>query len=272
MIPVIETRGQIVVNVGSTAAADKELGTITLPAGGPWTIAGIWGQAVQATMAAAECSGGYIRVETQSGDIVPTPAPAKFPTGYAGSSLGATIDVVAAPLFIHSIDWEAAGKAVIKLYFHQDVAITTANQVAAGIIYGKGRSEILPSRFMDRVQAVKSAAAKSAIGTITLSEKAEAIIGIGFQIAQDGVLVAGEELLGYGIIESDDLDVVPGEYPANMAFSAGLGTAINNSSSTPPTLIPVNIPVLGGSRIDCSFVYNTAVTNAALVSCYIAYR
>lgn len=272
MIPVIDTRAQAVSNVGSAAAGDRELGSITLPAGGPWTIAGIWGQVVQASMAAAECAGGYIRIETQSGDITPNPAPGKFPTGYAGSSLGATIDVACAPLFIHSVDWEAAGKAVVKLYLNQNIAITTANQVVAGIIYGKGRTEVKPARFMDVVHTVKLAAAKSAIGTITLSEKAEEIVGLCFQIAHDGVLVAGEELLGYGTIESDDLDLVPGEYPANMAFSAGLGALINNTSYTPPSLIPVSIPVLGGSRIDCSFIYNTALTNAGLVSCYIAYR
>jgi len=65
---------------------------------------------------------------------------------------------------------------------------------------------------------------------------------------------------------------VPGEYPASMAFSGGLGGTIGNPSYTPQMLVPVSIPVVGGSRVDCSFTYNTAVTNAALVSCFIAYR
>ena len=266
------THGAVVTGAGSTTAADTTIGTITLPAGGPWLISGIFGQAVQATQAAAECAGGYIEADVASGDLSPNPAPSKFPTGFAGSQLGATGDIQICPLYIHEVEWEAAGKAVINMVFHQEIAITTANQVVCGLIYGKGSIVKKPCRFMDRVTTTKTAAAKSAIGTITLSERAEEIVGIGFQFVQDGVITAAEELIGYGIIESDDLDVVPGQYPAMAAFSAGLGALIMNGPYTPPNLIPVNIPVIGGARIDCSAVFNTAVTNGAMVSCFIAYR
>lgn len=266
------THAAAVSGAGGTAAASSLIGTITFPAGGPWVISGIWSQVVQATMAAAECAGGYIEAVATTGDVVPNPSPGKFPTGYAGSQLGATAPIQACPLTIHPVEWEAPGKASIGLYFHQDIAITTANKVVCGLIYGKSLITPKPYRFMDQVQTTKAAAAKSAIGTITLSERAEEIVGIGFHCAQDGVLTAGEELLGFGTIESDDLDVVPGEYPASMAFSAGLGATIGNPSYTPGMLIPVSIPVIGGARVDCSFTYGTAVTNAALVSCFIAYR
>lgn len=266
------THGAAVAGAGSTAAGRTLIGSIVLPAGGDWLISGIWGQAVQATMAAAECAGGYIEAVASTGDVVPNPSPGKFPTGYAGSQLGAATPVQACPLHIHNVDWSAPGKASIALYYHQDIAITVANQVVCGLIYGKSAIEKKPAKFIDQVQITKTAAAKSAIGTITLSERAEEIVGIGFHCAQDGVLVAAEELLGFGTIESDDLDVVPGEYPAAMAFSAGLGTAIGNPVYTPQALIPVSIPVIGGARVDCSFTLNTAVTNAALISCFIAYR
>lgn len=266
------THGQIVTGAGGTAAGDTTIGTITLPAGGPWLISGIFGQAVQATLTAAECAGGYIQAEVASGDLSPNPAPGKYPTGFGGSILGATGSVQIAPLFIHPVEWESPGKGVINMVFHQEIAITVANQVVCGLIYGKGPIEKKSARFMDRVFTTKTAAAKSAIGTITLSEKAEEIVGVGFFFVQDGVLTAGEELLGYGIIESDDLDIVPGMYPAACAYSAGLGATIGNPVYSPANLIPVNIPVVGGARVDCSCVFNTAVTNAAMVACYIAYR
>lgn len=266
------THGQIVTGAGSTTAANTTIGTITLPAGGPWFVQGIHGQAVQTTLAAAECAGGYIEPDVASGDLVPNPAPGKFSTGFGGSSLGAAIGVQINDLYIHQVEWEAPGKAVINMVFHQEIAITTANQVVCGLIYGKSPIVPKPAWFMDRVFTTKTAAAKSAIGTITLSERATEIVGIGFVTAQDGVIVAGEELLGFGTIESDDLDIVPGQYPAASAFGAGLGTTIHVNHYTPPSLIPVNIPVIGGSRVDASFTLNTAVTNGALVACYIAYR
>jgi len=266
------THGAAVAGAGSTTASRTLIGTIVLPAGGDWLISGIWGQVVQATMAAAECAGGYIEAVATTGDVLPNPSPGKFPTGYAGSQLGGTAGIQSCPLYVHNVEWSAPGKASIALYYHQDIAITVANQVVCGLIYGKSSIGMKPCKFIDQVQTTKTAAAKSTIGTITLSERAEEIVGIGFHCAQDGVLVAGEELLGFGTIESDELDVVPGEYPAGMAYSAGLSTVIHNPVYSLPSLIPVSIPVIGGARVDCSFTFNTAVTNAALVSCFVAYR
>ena len=266
------THGQLVTGAGSITATDTNIGQITLPAGGPWFISGIYGLAVAATLTAAEFSGGYIEPQVSSGDLSPNPAPGKYPTGFGGSILNTTGSCQVCPLYIHEVEWESPGKGVINMIFHQEIAATAASQVVCGLIYGRGPIEKKSARFIDRVATTKTAAAKSAIGTITLSEKAEEIVGVGFFLVQDGVITAGEELIGYGIIESDDLDIVPGMYPAACAFSAGIGATIGNPVYCPANLIPVNIPVVGGARVDCSCVLNTAVTNGAYVACYIAYR
>jgi hypothetical protein len=64
----------------------------------------------------------------------------------------------------------------------------------------------------------------------------------------------------------------PSDYPRSVAYGAGLGALINVSDHHSIVMIPVNIPVIGGARIDTFVDLNTALTNTADVEVYIAYR
>jgi hypothetical protein len=86
------------------------------------------------------------------------------------------------------------------------------------------------------------------------------------------VLTTAEELIGFFRLASDDVNLVPAQYPFPMAFSAGLGALIQGASFTPSGFIPVDIPIVGGARINCFVDLNTAVTTAAEVQVYIAYE
>jgi hypothetical protein len=269
---IADSHGAVLAGAAGTAAGDTDLGDITLPAGGPWKLFGLWGQVVPATATAAELIGGYLQLHSRSGDIAPDPSPCKVPLPKCGSFLGATADQVISPLVVYPIDFDAAGKAVIDLIYHQDIACTVAPQVVAGILFGKTIPEPRRFRFAERARAVITVATDATIGTITLSEKASRITGITAEITQDGVLTAGEEILGFVRLSSDDINMSPAQYPCVAAYGAGLGALINAGS--PPAIppIPLEIPVLGGSRIDCFLDLNTAVTNALQASVTIFYE
>ena len=91
-------------------------------------------------------------------------------------------------------------------------------------------------------------------------------------LINDGVLTTAEELIGFFRLASDDIDLVPAQYPFPMGYSAGLGALIMSGPFIPSDLIPVDIPVIGGARINCFVDLNTAVTTAAEVQVYIAYE
>jgi hypothetical protein len=186
--------------------------------------------------------------------------------------LGATIDSSCNQTRVYDVEYEAAGKSVIDLIYHEQSAVTAATQVALGIIFGKTRPENVPFSFVDTVRAAVTSAADTSIGTITISEKATEIVAVGCVLAQDGVLTTGEELLGFFRLASDDVKMPPAQFPCGCGFSAGLGALINQAGMSMPYMIPVKIPVTGGARIDCFIDLNTAVTNAAEVEIYIAYR
>jgi hypothetical protein len=91
-------------------------------------------------------------------------------------------------------------------------------------------------------------------------------------IAQNGVVVTLEELIGWVRLASDDVDLAPSQWPFITCFGAGLGALINGGSGVNMRYWPVDIPVPGGARITVTVDLNTAVTNAAEVICYLLYN
>lgn len=267
-----DTHGAVVTGAAGTAAGETVIGTITFPAGGPWRIWGVWGFMVAATPTAAEVVAGHMRLNATSGDIIPNPAPSRFPLNAVGSQLGATLPNVLHPLKIWYVDYEAPGKGVMQLIVNQAVGNTVAPQCVLGVIFGKTIPLQYPIRFIDRVRVQTAAAVDTAVGTITLAEKASKIIAVGGILAQDNVITTVEELLGFFRLSSDDVRMPPAQFPFSGVYGGGLGALIQQAVAQVPVMIPVEIPVPGGGRIDCFVDLNTALTNAAEVQVYIAYE
>lgn len=266
------THMALVTGAGQTAAGDVTVGTITLPAGGPWKIHNIFGLLSRATATAGEMNGGIMRLDSVSGDIVPQPAPARFPLIESPSFLGTVAEAPCCPLHIYDVDYTAAGKAVMNMVYRQETAVTVAPQLVLGICFGKDRPVTSPIVQCDMVRAQVTSAADTALGTITLAESAKRITGFLAMATQDNVITAGEELIGFCRLASDDIDLTPMQIPFCNAYGAGLGTAFLPLGPTYRQFIPVDIPVLGGARINAFVDLNTAVTNAAEIQLFVAYE
>ena len=272
---IADTHGMVVVGPGPTAADTDQIisgAGIILPAGGPWKIFRVWAQGVLATATAAEKQGSHFRLNAASGDLEPNPQPTRFPIPSIGSFLGAVHDVPMCPLVMHDVDYTAPGKSTIEFIVQESTAVTVAAQYACGIIFGKTRPTMKPFKFVDRASLPVSSAAETAVGTITLSEKAKMITAVCGMLTQDGVLTTAEELIGFFRLGSDDVKMPPMQLPFSAVYGAGLGATIANPNYAVPVWIPVNIPVEGGARIDCFVDLNTAVTNAADVEIFVAYE
>lgn len=267
-----DTHGMAASGTTATTATETVLGTLTLPANGPWKIFGLWGQIVPATGSAAEFVGGFMRINALSGDLDPDPAPTRYPLTCFGSQLGATLPVQVSPLKIWPITFTAPGKAQIQLIHDNPIAITVAPQMVMGILFGHTVPQMQRYRYVDRIRTTVTAATDTQIGTIQLAEKATRITHVSCSIAQDGVLTAGEELLGFFRLDSDDIKMTPMQLPCSVAFGAGLGATIGNNVPVVPEPIPVNIPVVGGARIDGFIDLNSAVTNGAEVEICVFYE
>jgi len=266
------THGQILTGAGATTAVRTSLGNITLPAGGPWKIHAVHCSVVRATATAAEMNGGFFDLQALSGDITPNILPAQFPVYESGSTLGATMDVSICPTHIYPVDWDAAGKAIIEIGYTQDTTVTAAPQLVAGILFGPSAPQIKIPQHCARVRVAQTAAADTSVGTITLPETAKEITGILGILVQDGVLVTAEELTGFWRMTSDDFDLTPAQFPFANVHGAGLGALIQGAHNMLNMPITVNIPVVGGSRINCFVDLNTAVTNAAQVDIYLMFQ
>jgi len=266
------THGMIVAAAGQVATGDQTLGTLTLPADGPWLIHHIFGQIAATTPTAAEGVGGYMRFDAASGDVTPNPAPSRWPVISNSAHLGATVDQQSCPLAIFPVAWEAPGRATINCIFNNIVAATAIPQVVMGILFGKQVPVERPFKFCDTVHVQTNSAADTAVGTITLSEKATRITGVCGTLIMDGVVVTVQSLIGFFRLASDDLDLVPAQFPFPLAIGGGLGALIQGANYPPIKFLPVDIPVVGGARINCFVDLNVATTNNADVQIFIAYE
>jgi hypothetical protein len=266
-----DTHGMIVTGTVS-AAGDNSIGSITLPASGPWTVYGFWSMVANATPTAAEAITGNAFFRASQGDLDPNPAPVRFPIVESPSTLGAVIDVQPIPLVIHDINYSAPGKSTIEFFITLDTALTVAAQVVMGLIFGKTVPEKKPMQFCDRVTVGITSATETSIGTITLAEKATLITGVCGMLTTDLVVVTLEELLGFFRLDSADVKMTPAQFPFSACYGAGLGATIANPGGQKPIFIPVHIPVKNGARIDAFVDLNTAVTNAARAQVFLCYE
>ncbi len=259
---------------GSTTAATKlQIGAdITLPAGGPWTIFGLWGQVVKGAGAHSEGSGGQLIFDSISGDLVPDPAPGKYPLIGSPAAASANFHVAQVPLNIWPIRCEAAGKATVRLSYLNQLASTVACEVACGIIFGKEVPEKRPLVFCDSVYSAFASASEQSIGTITLAEKASRIVGILADLNHGDAVTAAEETMATIRLASDDIKMPPAQYPCIRAFDAADGTHVGAPSTPRADFIPVDIPVEGGARINVYATSSISVTGNCEVLAYIAYE
>lgn len=270
----MSTHALAVTGAGATTAATKTQigGNITLPAGGPWIISSLWGQVTKVTAVASEGTGGQLIVDSLSGDLSPDPAPGKYPLIGNPQASAAHFSCAALPLNIWPVDWEAAGKSVIKLSYLNQLAITAGSHCAAGIIFGDSIPEKRPLKFCDSVFSSFASAAEQLVGTITLAEKATRIVGILADLNKGDALTVAEQILGTIRLASDDIKMPPAQYPMARCFDSGDGTVEGETAAPRMDFIPVDIPVKGGARINCYCTTVVSVTGNADVLIYIAYE
>lgn len=267
-----DTHGMVAVGTGGTTVGETVVGSIVLPADGDWQIFGLWAQVVQQTEVAAEAVIGYASINASAGDLKPNPSPTKFPFPAFNSSLGTALPKSVSPLHVFPLQYTAPGKAALDLIIGLDVAMTVAPDVVMGIIFGKNIPEPRRMHFADSVGAAVSATASTALGTVTIAERASTITAIGGILVQDGVTTTVEQLSGFFSLSSDDAKLPPAEFPFASSNSGGLGATIGGGEAVMPMMIPVNIPVPGGARIGAACKLRTAVTNPAFAKVTLYYE
>jgi hypothetical protein len=268
------TFGQLVTGTGGTAAESiTQIGNnITLPAGGPWLIHHIWGMVAMDTAVTSEAAAGALLLSAVSGDLTPDPAPGLYPLVGHSSQMSANYGLVSVPLNMYEVGWQAAGKASVSLSYVNDAGNATAPIVACGIIFGDARPEKRPLMFSDRVAANLTAASEATIGTITISEKATRIVGVAAVATKDGAVTADEGMIATVRLDSADFKMPPMQLPCTNGFSACDGTPAGGTSIAMPQFIPVDIPIIGGSRVNAFGTLINAVTAGLDVQVFIAYE
>jgi hypothetical protein len=263
---------------GLTGETPVTVGTVTLPAGGPWNIWGIYYALVEDVAVTTEESIHILRVlAPNSSDFLDdAPAPFDIPALSIGPIAGDGAIPAAIPHRIIPTAWRVAGRGQVRFQTFPDQTISNAIRASAGVLFGT-KPNLTPLgdplyRFCDRVSGTSDGTAEASIGTITLSERAKMITGLAVTVDHQ-TNVEGEEINGLFRIQSDDLDLAPARYPFSHYTSAGLdpAEAIFLAQAYVPKFVPVSIPVPGGARIEFLTDLDQDVTNALRTNCYVRY-
>jgi hypothetical protein len=156
--------------------------------------------------------------------------------------------------------------------YRQQLAITAASQVRAGLIFGKEIPEKRPIRFSDSVQASFASATEQSIGSITLAEKASRITGVLAVLNKGDTITVAEPIIGIIRLASSDLLLPPAQFPFNVCFDSSDGTPAGETGMPQSQYIPVDIEITGGAIIDVFATTDISVTGNADVSVFLAYE
>ena len=224
--------------------------TLTLPAGGPWTIYKVHGLIINTEDAIVQPVMGELHAEPPEGDLEPDPSPARYPLfgpGDPNTSWGEK------PLIVNSMydaQWLAFGKAQVDMYY-LNRSLSIMNQCALmGILFDKSAPIQQPTIHSATVGAQMTAVGEQDIGTVTLSQKAERITSLSVNLLLLNSVPREHALVGSIRLDTDDFDIAPAQFPCRQAYGGNNGTAAGQSPTILPPPIPVNIPVIGGARIN----------------------
>ena len=170
------------------------------------------------------------------------------------------------------VNWQASGKAVLSLYYLNQLAITTAPHTAGGVLFGDKIPEQRPLVFCDGVYTSWASTAETSVGTITLAEKAKIIVGILADLSKGDALTTAITCMATIRLASDDIKMPPAQFPCSRCYDSGDGTVAGETAAPRCDFIPVDIPVAGGARIDVYATSTESVTGNADINVYIAYE
>lgn len=265
---------------GLTAETPVTVGTVTLAAGGPWNVWGIYYAIVEDVAVTTEQSINVLRVlaPNTSDFLTPAPSPFDIPTTAIGAIAGDGAIPWALAHQVKPVAWRVAGKGLIRFQTFPDITISNAVRASCGVLYGTKpqvveRFDEAPYVFSDRVAGTSDGTAEASIGTITLSERATLITALCVTV-DHATNAEGDEINGLFRIQSDDIDLAPARYPFSHYTTAGLDPAEGIFLATPyhPKWVNVHIPVPGGARVEFLTDLDQDVTNAANTNCYIRYQ
>jgi len=222
-----------------------------MPAGGPWTIFGVYSAMARFDTATLFPVNYTLQLESLTGDMYPGTAACQFPGMAINSGYDATTsNMTAATPTIYDTDILISGKSQLQLNIFWHSADEQYCYVMAGIIFGKKRPVLTPIKWLAHINNAVSQADEKLIGTITFPEETSKLISVmsNATALSQGAFPPG--LCLYSLrLASDDKSIQPLEIPGQSVIDVpNYNTVITGYSPQPPR-IPFNVDLPAGSRI-----------------------
>lgn len=245
---------------------------IILPAGGPWLIYDIWHQSLITLEDGFISTSGFIHLRSISGDIQPDPSPGQFPVSNHFITFAGAIESDLDFINHSKTRLLAPGKSQISLNHVADKTITPETIYSVGILFDKSIPLSRHSPWSARAAKFVSTNRETLLGTIILSEGSKRITSAYFDLFVPSGMFINESLIAQFRLDSDDIEITPAVFPSFRAYTRLGGGFLNFSIASVQTPIILDIPVLGGSRIDVFVTLFVATSTPVLAQGFLTYE
>jgi hypothetical protein len=259
--------------IESKMDADVQIGDlIVMPAGGPWLIHHVWTQGIPNLSVVDKFLDGYIHLNSEGGDLRPDPEPGSFPLQTHPNPNFPTDVCQRSLLNIFRTRIVAPGKAQLSLNLFTYVGAHSWTSLSAGILFGTDIPVVRHSPWSAQLHKIVSIAGETLVGTITLPESATRITSFFGDLVIFDSIFQNETAICNFRLESPDTDFAPAVFPAFTCYHNVTAGSFGWSDQPRVETIPLDIPVLHGSRINLFANLLGDLSRAAYAKCFITYE
>jgi len=244
-----------------------------MPAGGPWTIFGVYSAIARFDTAELYPAQYTLQLESLTGDMYPGTAACQFPgmitnPGYVDTSSNMT----AAIPTIYDTEILISGKSQLRFNIFWHSNREQYAYVMAGIIFGKKRPVLTPIKWLAHIGYGVTDDTETLLGTITFPEETSKLISV-----MSNAMAYSEGLGTPGIclyslrLASDDKSIQPLEIPGQSVIDVPNNASAITGYSPQPPRIPFNVDLPGGSRISV-FATTYAATRLIYINAFLQYE
>jgi len=244
-----------------------------MPAGGPWTIFGVYSAMCRYDTGSLMPAEYTLQLESLTGDMYPGTEACQFPGMLINSGYDAThCNMTAAIPTIYDTDIQISGKSELQININWQIDQAQYMYVMAGIIFGKTRPVLTPIKWLAHVKGEILDDNEVLIGTITFPEETGKLVSVMSNAISYSAAPATPSLCLYSLrLASDDKSIQPLEIPGQSVIDVpDYDLAITGYSPQPPR-IPFNVDLPAGSRISV-YAHAYQAVNPVRINAYLQYE
>ena len=266
------THSQLLTGAISGNPLPSKMGTLTLPAGGPWIIHHVYGQIIKVSNTDPDTIVATFYFQPAAGDFSPNPTPSFFPFDTTGKASASAVNMPQSTISLFPVFWTAPGSAQLEVFTAQRATSPGNLTGTIGILYSaRAPQQTFPTKYAQLDSTINSTNEEQ-LGTIQLAQSSRRLLGIHGHMEQEDEIRDDDIAVGTIRLDSADLALSPLSFPFQTIYGPAPTASFQAIQNGAPFFIPLDIPVPKGARIDVFTTWADHFTVQQMQQVYLAYE